>query len=103
MQFSLLIFSFTVLSLIPLLPMYFQPHYKCLKVQLDNTHKPDCSEPLENYQNGLQIHASECSQILETSSFLLKPACNFILDYSPSVWNYDYKLRTNFWQTFPFG
>lgn len=41
-------------SLICLLPVYFQPHWKCLKVSLDNTRKPKCAELLEDDQIGQQ-------------------------------------------------
>lgn len=41
-------------SLICLLPMYFQPHWKCFKVPLDNTHEPKHAELLKDDQNGLQ-------------------------------------------------
>lgn len=41
-------------SLICLLPLYFQPHWKCLKVPLDNACEPKWAELLEDGQNGLQ-------------------------------------------------
>lgn len=86
-------------SLICLLPMYFQPHWKCLKVPLGNTREPKRAELLEDDQNGLQKnHAPECSKRLERDCFLPELACNFKFDDGFPAWIYVYILRIHFWQ-----
>lgn len=97
MQFTLLTFSVHC-SLICLLPVYFQPHWKCLKVLLDNTCELKYAELLEDDENGQWIDASECSKKPGKDCFLLELACNFRFDDSFTAWNYVYILRIHFWQ-----